>query len=141
MVLVVGALLFVRSLRNLMILDAGFRQDGVLVVNIDVRGANIPPQGRRDAFNALASRLAAIPGVDAAAEAFIIPISGSGWNNRIVIDGTPQQQYVNFNAVGPGYFRTMATPMLAGRDFTSTEIGIRMALGAGGGDGRRDGDA
>ena len=61
LVLVVGALLFVRSLRNLMILDAGFRQDGVLVVNLDVRGANIPPQGRRDAFNALASRLAACP--------------------------------------------------------------------------------
>jgi predicted permease len=101
-----------------MILDAGFRQDGVLVVNLDVRGANIPPQGRRDAFNALASRLATIPGVDTAAEAFIIPISGSGWNNRIVIDGTPQQQYVNFNSVGPGYFRTMATPMLAGRDFS-----------------------
>jgi len=118
MVLVVGALLFVRSLRNLMILDAGFRQDGVLVVNLDVRGANIPPEGRRDAFNALASRLAAIPGVDAAAEAFIIPISGSGWNNRIVIDGTPQQQYVNFNSVGPGYFRTMATTTLAGRDFS-----------------------
>jgi putative ABC transport system permease protein len=118
MVLVVGALLFVRSLRNLMILDAGFRQDGVLVVNLDVRGANIPPEGRRDAFNALASRLAAIPGVDAAAEAFIIPISGSGWNNRIVIDGTPQQQYVNFNSVGPGYFRTMATATLAGRDFS-----------------------
>src|SRR5262249_54563897 len=37
LVLVVGALLFVRSLRNLVTLDAGFRQDGVLVASIDLR--------------------------------------------------------------------------------------------------------
>jgi predicted permease len=117
MVLVVGALLFVRSLRNLLILDAGFRQDGVLIVGLDLRGANIPPEGLRNAFDGVTRRLAAIPGVDAAAEAFIIPVSGSGWNNRIVIDGAPRKDNVNFNAIGPGYFRTLATPMLAGRDF------------------------
>lgn len=118
LVLVVGALLFVRSLRNLLILDAGFKQDGVLIVNLDLRGAGIPPAGRRPAFDAMTARLRAIPGVDAAAEAFIIPVSGSGWNNRIVLDGAARKENVNFNAVGPGYFRTLATPLLAGRDFT-----------------------
>ena len=117
LVLVVGALLFVRSLRNLMLLDAGFRQDGVLVVNLDLRGAGIPEESRRAAFDELSVRLRALPGVDAGAEAFIVPVSGSGWNNRIVIDGEARKQNVNFNAVGRGYFRTMATPMLAGRDF------------------------
>jgi predicted permease len=117
LVLVVGALLFVRSLRNLMLLDAGFRQEGVLVVNLDLRGAGIPEESRRAAFDALSVRLRALPGVDAGAEAFIVPVSGSGWNNRIVIDGEARKQNVNFNAVGRGYFRTMATPMLAGRDF------------------------
>ena len=117
LVLVVGALLFVRSLRNLMLLDAGFRQDGVLVVNLDLRGSGIAGQGRRAAFEELSARLRALPGVDAAAEAFIVPVSGSGWNNRIVIDGAARTQNVNFNEVGRGYFRTMATPMLAGRDF------------------------
>ena len=117
LVLVVGALLFVRSLRNLMLLDAGFRQDGVLVVNLDLRGSGIAGQGRRAAFEELSARLRALPGVDAAAEAFIVPVSGSGWNNRIVIDGAARTQNVNFNEVGRGYFRTLATPMLAGRDF------------------------
>jgi predicted permease len=121
LVLVVGALLFVRSLRNLVMLDAGFRQDGLLVVNVDLRGANIAVGARRDAHNALAARLAAIPGVDAAAEAFIVPVSGSGWNNRLVIDGKAQPHNVNFNAVGPGYFRTLATPVLAGRDFSDRD--------------------
>jgi predicted permease len=117
LVLVVGALLFVRSLRNLLVLDAGFRQDGIVVVNLDLRGAHIPEGGRRAAFDNLTARLRTLPGVDAAAEAFIVPVSGSGWNDRIVIDGKPRKETVNFNSVGPAYFRTLATPMLAGRDF------------------------
>src|SRR5262245_53166080 len=120
LVLVVGALLFVRSLRNLMVLDAGFRQDGVLVVNVDLRGAGVPVEARRAMFDDLTNRVRAIPGVDLAAEAFIVPVSGSGWNNTIVIDGkaySERNKVVNFNAVGPGYFKTMATPLLAGRDF------------------------
>jgi putative ABC transport system permease protein len=121
LVLVVGALLFVRSLRNLMILDAGFRQDGILVVNLDLRGAGIPEAGRRQAFDDLAARLRALPGVDGVGEAYIVPVSGSGWNNRIVLDGKPNPQNVNFNAVSPGYFKTMATPILAGRDFNDAD--------------------
>jgi predicted permease len=117
LVLVVGALLFVRSLRNLLVLDAGFHQDGVLVVNFDLKAANIPAAGRREAFNSLTARLRALPGVDAAAEAFIVPVSGSGWNNRIVLDGAARKEIVNFNSVGSGYFRTLGTPMLSGRDF------------------------
>src|SRR4029453_17478770 len=80
LVLVVGALLFVRSLRNLMVLDAGFRQDGILVVNIDLRGAGVPVEARRAQYQDLVTRIRAIPGIDDAAEAFIVPVSGSGWN-------------------------------------------------------------
>src|SRR5262249_35105365 len=124
LVLVVGALLFVRSLRNLLILDAGFRQDGILVASVDLRGANIPEGARRSAFDAIASGLRSTRGVDAAAEVYIVPVSGSGWNNRVVIDGrayTGREFNVNFNSIGPGYFRTMATPMLTGRDFTALD--------------------
>jgi predicted permease len=122
LVLVVGALLFVRSLRNLMILDAGFRQDGILIVDLDYRGTTVNETARRSAFDAMTARLRALPGVDAAAEAYIVPVSGAGWNNRVVIDGTPRTENVNFNFVGPTYFRTMATPMLAGRDFDDRDV-------------------
>ena len=50
-----------------------------------------------------------------------MPVSGSGWNNQIVIHGQARKENVNFNSVGPGYFRTMATPMLAGRDFDARD--------------------
>jgi len=121
LVLVVGAMLFVRSLRNLMTLDAGFNQDGILVVNLDLRRAGVAEERRHALFAELTSRLGALPGVTSAARAFIVPVSGSGWNNNIVIDGTKHPENVNFNRVSDGYFRTMGTPLLAGRDFDSRE--------------------
>jgi putative ABC transport system permease protein len=117
LVLVVGAMLFVRSLRNLMTLDAGFRQDGILVVNMDLRGAGIAEERRTAFFTDLTSKLGALPGVASAAQVYIMPVSGSGWNNNIVIGGKKRTENVNFNEVSAGYFRTMGTPLLAGRDF------------------------
>jgi predicted permease len=118
LVLLVGALLFGWSLRNLLTLDPGFREDGVLVVNLALRRAGPAPEARRTFFNNVVERLRAVPGVDRAAEAYIAPISGSGWNNRIVIDGKLQPGIVNINSVGPDYFATLGTPLIAGRDFS-----------------------
>jgi len=117
LVLVVGALLFVRSLRNLMTLDAGFRQDGILVVNLDLRRAGVAEDRRTAFYQHVTNRLASLPGVASAAQAFIVPVSGSGWNENILLNGVKQNTHVNFNSVSAGYFRTMGTPVLAGRDF------------------------
>jgi predicted permease len=122
LVLVVGALLFGRSLLNLTTLNPGFRLDGVVVANLDMRLARLQPENLRAVYNTILERVAAIPGVDSVAEAFIAPLSGSGWNNRVVMDGTLQPGLVNFNAVGPGYFRTLATPVRAGREFTAGDV-------------------
>jgi predicted permease len=134
LVLVVGALLFVRSLRNLMTLDAGFSQDGILVANLDLRRTGIANQQLPALFEDITDRLGRLPGVQSAAQAFIVPVSGSGWNNNIVIGGkryTARAEIVNFNSVSPGFFRTMGTPILTGRDFdnrtdtpTSTKVVI-----------------
>jgi putative ABC transport system permease protein len=121
LVLVVGALLFVRSLRNLMTLDAGFTQDNILIVNLDARRSGIAELGRRDFYADLIGRVAALPGVASAAQVDVVPVSGSGWNNNITIGGKKYKENVNFNRVGPGYFKTMGTPLLAGRDFDATD--------------------
>ncbi len=123
LVLVVGALLFVRSLRNLTMLDAGFRQDGLLIVNLDLRRAGVPEQRRTAVYQEITDRLRGLPGVAEASQAFIVPVSGSGWNNNIVIAGRKYSENVNFNSVSAGFFRTMGTPMLAGRDFDEHDAG------------------
>jgi predicted permease len=121
LVLVVGALLFVRSLRNLMTVDAGFRQDGLLVVNLDLRKAGIPIERRTALYDDITTRLSALPGVTSGTQAFIVPVSGSGWNNNIVVNGVRQPAYVNFNSVGADYFTTMGTRMLNGRPFNARD--------------------
>ncbi len=119
LVLLVGALLFVRTLRNLLTLDAGLREDGLLVTGIDASRSGFTPARRGGLYRDLLERLRATPGVEDAATARIVQLSGNGWNDMVEIPGAPAQQRMVpwFNRVSPGYFRTMGTPLLAGRDF------------------------
>jgi predicted permease len=119
LVLVSGALLFVRSLRNLVTLDPGFHAQGVLIADLDFRGMHLPP-GRAISFRReILERLRAIPGVEAAAEATIVPVSGGNWNNRMWMDGqdSAHGQVALRSMIGDGYFRALKTPLIAGREF------------------------
>ena len=117
MVLIVGALLFGRSLRNLVTVDPGFRQDGIVAVSVDMRRSGIDPAALLQVQARAMDRVRAVPGIMHAAEAMIVPMSGSGWNQNILIDGEEKDGNVNFNRVGADYFRVMETPLVAGRWF------------------------
>ena len=118
LVLLVGALLFVRTLRNLVTLDAGFQRDHILINDVDLSPLRIPVANRVAYKQELLARTRAIPGVISAATARVVPVSGNGWNDNISIPGTTvQRKIADFNRVSPGYFRTVGTPLLAGRDF------------------------
>jgi len=123
LVLVVAALLFVQTFRNLVTLNPGFRQDGVLVADFDFSALHILPQNRTDYKRELLSNVRNTPGVVSAAEAAIVPLNGDGWNEFIDI---PEQgvsrKLVYFNAVSSGYFQTLQIPFLAGRDFDDGDI-------------------
>jgi putative ABC transport system permease protein len=132
LVLVVGALLFVRTLRNLVTLDAGFQQDHILFTDVDLTPINLPLERRAAFRQELLDRVRAIPGVISAADVVIVPVSGNGWNDTVEIPGVTdvKRRWANFNLVSSGYFKTMSTPFLAGRDFnysdtvTSTPVAI-----------------
>jgi predicted permease len=122
MVLLAGALLFVRSLQNLLAIDPGFRPEGIVRVAVDYRTAHFPKdrlnQVRRDTLESLIRRTAPI----AAAEADMAPVGGSGWDQNAWAPGTGGPKLdVQFNNVGPGYFRTMGTGFVAGRDFNERD--------------------
>jgi putative ABC transport system permease protein len=119
LVLLFGALLFVRSLHNLLTVDAGFKPAGIVTVRTDFRKGQYPAARRLAVYRELADRLATVPGVVSVAQVDSAPLSGGSWDNLVGADGTAaangKQCY--FDQVSPGYFRTMGTPVLAGRDF------------------------
>jgi len=117
LVLLVGALLFSRTLGNLLALDAGFRQDGILIADVELTQM---PVERWDGFKQdLIARFQAIPGVDSAAETRFVPLGGAATSNRVWQEGSDSRQAREalFNWVGPRYFKTLGIPLLAGRDF------------------------
>jgi predicted permease len=122
LVLIVGALLFVRTLRNLTTLDPGFRAEGLLVAQIDMQPLRPEPARRADLHRQILERMAAIPGVETAVEATIVPVSGSGWNERVLLGSDHKVGGIsNVNRVSAGFLEAVGTPLLAGRDFTDRD--------------------
>jgi putative ABC transport system permease protein len=124
LVLLDGALLFSRTLSNLLAVDAGFQQNGVLITELDLfRRLKIPP-ARRIAFKRdLLERIRALPGVASAAEVGIVPLSGGSTENKVWMEGTDPSRGVDskFNWASEGYFKTMGTTLLSGRDFNDRD--------------------
>jgi len=124
LVLLVGALLFVRSLQKLLTTDPGFQADGILVADIDFSRASYPAERRPMIYRELSDRLSAIPGVLSVAQVSFTPVSGGVWNNLAAADGATAATtgtLANYNVAGPGYFRTMGTRLIAGREFTDRD--------------------
>ncbi len=122
LVLVAGALLFARSLMNLLTRDPGFQQDGVLVMNTSFERLNLPVAQRQPFVRDLLERIRTIPGVAAVAAANRSPVSGSSSNDEILgKNGTDAKDAAWLDYVSPGYFATMETAILAGRDFNDND--------------------
>lgn len=121
LVLLVGALLFVRTFQNLTTVDVGFTTAGIVSADFDFRRANIAPEAQREFQRSLLARVQALPGVSAATPVSIVPVSGSGWNQSLIIDGKTQEGYPNVNQVGGEYFAMLDIPLTAGRTFNDQD--------------------
>jgi putative ABC transport system permease protein len=92
-----------------------------LLVRLDLGNANYPPDRRPAAYKEILDRVRAIPGVLSAGMSGQVPIGRGTWNEELEIEGyTPKSRgdvSVMYNSVTPGYFDTLRTPLIAGRDF------------------------
>jgi len=126
MVLVVGAALLLSTFWKLTTLDAGFDRDRVLLIQTDMRNAHYPKGLVHPTFEEMRQRLAAIPGVLSASYSFITPLVGAMIITTIeVVGGAPQSardSEIPANFVSQGYFETLGTPLVAGRDFDPRDM-------------------
>ena len=118
LVLLAGALLFVRSLVNLLAIDPGFRPEGIVAVSVDYRAAHFSKDRMLDVHRRTLEKLRQRAGVISAAELDMTPVGGGGWDQNAWEPGTggPKLDCL-FNRTGPGYFHTMGVAFIAGRDF------------------------
>ncbi|HUB80290.1 MAG TPA: ABC transporter permease [Bryobacteraceae bacterium] len=121
LVLLIGAGLMLKTFAKLATLDTGFDKNQVLLMRVDPRYAGVPPDRRLPLYQELRERLAAVAGVRSASFADITPVSGSSSNQVVHVEGyvpkSRQDMVVWTNSVSPGFFASMETPLLAGRDF------------------------
>lgn len=83
----------------------------------------MPVARRADFKRQLLNQVRAIPGVESAAEAGIVPLSGDGMNRQVLVDHSGQviEGKSELNEISPKYFATWRTPILAGRDFDARD--------------------
>lgn len=124
LVLLVGAGLCVRSLRNARDIDPGFRPDRVLTGELDLRASGYDPARGAALLPKLQAQIAALPGVQAASFTSYLPLQGTIFSRDFTIQGKPVD--LQFFQVAPGYFATLRTPLLAGRAFNAGD-GARAA--------------
>lgn len=121
LVLVVATGLFVRSFANLVNLDTGFDRNNVLLAKVDLHNAAQAGRPLATMQEEILRRVRALPGVISASESMMTPISGASWDDFIVVDGpkapTGDDRDVYLNDATPGYFATLRTRMIEGRDF------------------------
>ena len=125
LILLVAAGLFLGTLRNLLTTDLGFDRHGVLLVNAHFQENAVPKERRAAIAGEIVTRLRAIPGVVSAASSMRTPITNRGWNMLVDPEGyrprSRMDTLVWMNRVSPGYFTTMGTPLILGREFADTD--------------------
>jgi predicted permease len=121
--LLICAGLFVRTMRNLAGTDLGLTRANLVLMSVDPSlGKSI--RDRQQFWKRLPGRLAPLPGVVAVSLAGDAVFGNGGWNAGTWVrqpDGTEHASQIPFNAVGPGFFYTVGIPLLAGREFGTSD--------------------
>jgi predicted permease len=119
MVLLVGALLFVRSYRNLMTMNPGMRESGISIGYFNFPMAKIKPENLAAYKRQLVDDVRALPGIENAAATTNVPLNGGSWSHHVdigALDGSSKFTYVS-----PSYFATLDIPLQTGRNFTERD--------------------
>ena len=123
-VLLIGSGLMFRSFLELRRVDPGYRPHGILTFFATRDWQLTRQQGRLELLREIQARLRALPGVENATAALVLPLGGGSRPKNPAPPARPvlaSSEGADFQQVLPGYFETLRTPLLAGRTFTEED--------------------
>src|SRR5580765_5290282 len=124
--LLISAGLFIRSLRNLRLLDLGLKTNNLIAFNVSPTLNGYTPLRTKQFDKQVLDRVSAMPGVTGMAFAQMGLLEGNEWDSSMSVEGYEAKPGENMNpfcnAVSPGYFKTMGIPLVAGRDFDDRDV-------------------
>jgi len=128
LVLLVGAGLLVRSFGRLLEVKPGFNPDGMVTMWVNFTGERYAKKGESTrSLEEILPRVAALPGVEAAAFASDLPLQGEDASTGV---GSAEghgpyerghEPLIGLHAVSVGYFRAMGIPLLRGRELHASD--------------------
>ncbi|HKW65306.1 MAG TPA: ABC transporter permease [Candidatus Acidoferrum sp.] len=126
LLLLIGAGLFLRSLKNLSNLGPGFPVDRLVGFQIDPALGGYTPEREKIYLDQLTNTLSSIPGVKSVGLASMRILEDNEWDSSMTVEGyspaKPEDRAEPYmNQIGPGYFATLGVPIVAGRDFRMTD--------------------
>jgi predicted permease len=126
LLLLIGAGLFIGTLKNLKDLDPGFQISNVIEFSLNPTANGYSREHSLDLYRQLKENIGALPGVESAALAVMPVLGGGEWDNSMSVEGfthkpteapDPHMQFLS-----PDYFKTLNIPILLGRDFRATDV-------------------
>ncbi|MEJ2184427.1 MAG: ABC transporter permease [Gemmatimonadota bacterium] len=119
LVLLVGSGLLIRSFWSVLTLNPGYREAGVLTVNVSLPQSVYGSEPNvSTTLTRLRSQLATLPGVDAVGGITTLPLATSGMNGAMQVEGQSDWDgYAEYRVVLPGYFESMGITLVEGRAF------------------------
>jgi len=121
LLLLIGAGLFLRTLWNLQAVNIGYSKKNLLLMKVDGLSAGYKPELLNGVYQDVADRIKALPGVTELTYSANGLFTGSERNDPIEVEGyIPQHEAdkaADFDETGPGYFKSLGIPLLAGREF------------------------
>ncbi len=128
LVLVVVAGMLGTTLARLKAQNPGFRTENVLFAAAEFD--RLPEKGRDlvDLYLRMQRRMEQMPGIEQASLAQLTPLNGSIYSASFTAAGQTAFNRADINEIGPHYFAAIGTPIIAGRDFSSQDVGTGVCV-------------
>jgi len=121
LLVLVSAGLFVQTLQNLRAFDRGVDPEGVLLVDVDGRRSGYTGLPLAVLYRDLHEAAERLPGVRAASYSDRAPLGRGETSLDFLVNGVPAEEESLLHRIGPRYFETLRTPLVAGREFTAAD--------------------